>query len=363
MTKSQTEDIIFVTNRDQIAKPTSSSCYGTDFNKNGESLFDIGTATAGFRGKLDPRRSWKMTNCNVLSKNIDVDIDPIELKRGTVSLPGSFPAKSLSKLFKNRDILIYVHGFNTDFSEAVETTAALQGLYNQSIDENSMEWIGEQARDVRSVSFSWPSKGRASIKSYWIDKKSALKSSLANAGALTLLLSYIASLHSELPDRKIHILVSSMGAFALRTAIQTLRHMSVSLASLPKIDNVFITSADEDYDALSKTDKLLPIYELSDAVHVYHAQSDKVLEISSKLNSYPRLGRAGLKNIDKLNPATQILDCRYLDSVSTNHGLFRVRQEIINDIAATMIGRETNRPDLRARHPQHSGHWLLKRRF
>jgi esterase/lipase superfamily enzyme len=125
-----------------------------------------------------------------------------------------------------RRVLIFVHGFNTRFEEAVYRFAQI--VYDARV-------------DVAPVLFTWPSGGN--VTDYVYDRDSAMYSRDALEAVLQALVE----------DRNvdsISILAHSMGNYL---AIESLRQMSIRGHGLsPKIENVMLASPDIDVDVFRR---------------------------------------------------------------------------------------------------------------
>ncbi len=170
----------------------------------------------------------------------------------------------------NRDVLVYVHGFNTSLDTARLSAAQI---------------AADSHFGGVTVLFSWPSK--AQLFDYVSDKDSAM----ASRDSLQQLISDL----SETPGvGKIHVLAHSMGAWL---AMEALRQET--LAGNHGLDghlgDVMLASPDIDMDVFaSQMEKLRPA-----DVTVFASSKDRALSISSALaDSRLRVGA-----IDPHNPA------------------------------------------------------------
>jgi esterase/lipase superfamily enzyme len=125
-----------------------------------------------------------------------------------------------------RRVLIFVHGFNTRFEEAVYRFAQI---------------VHDARVDVAPVLFTWPSGGR--VTDYVYDRDSAMYS----RDALEVVLQ---ALVKDPNVDSISILAHSMGNYL---AIESLRQMSIRDRGLsPKIRDVMLASPDIDVDVFRR---------------------------------------------------------------------------------------------------------------
>jgi len=182
--------------------------------------------------------------------DIAVSIPPASVRqRGDVPLPSSLPANperdftilradrmdlaqakasfdARIRRTPGRRVLIFVHGFNTRFEEAVYRFAQI--VYDARV-------------DVAPVLFTWPSGGN--VTDYVYDRDSAMYSRDALEAVLQALV-------KDQNVNSISILAHSMGNYL---AVETLRQMSIRDHGLsPKIQDVMLASPDIDVDVFRR---------------------------------------------------------------------------------------------------------------
>jgi esterase/lipase superfamily enzyme len=161
----------------------------------------------------------------------------------------------------NRDVLVYVHGFNTSLDDARFRLAQI------AVD---MKFGGVP------VLFTWPSK--AALLAYGADKESAT----ASRDAYLSLLNDLA----EAPGiGRIHILAHSMGTWL---TMETLREAALSgSADLHgKLGNVMLAAPDIDLSVFKQQIARLDPAHFS----VYVSKDDRALQVSASLQGDRRLG-------------------------------------------------------------------------
>jgi len=256
---------------------------------------------------------------------------------------------------EQRDVLVFLHGFSNTFENSIARAAALQELYNHG---------GTSEPDPVVFVFAWPSNGRAfPATAYFSDRDDAKMSGIAMARALLALLRFMASVHDddrrlirearerdEIPNPtqlkrcqgRLHLLAHSMGNWALRHAVLRIKE-ELGVTPLPRLfKNAFLVAADEDADALGKSEKLGLLFDLSQNVHVYHSIDDQALQISDATKFNPdRLGADGPANLTSLPPRVYAIDCSEVDETILEHGrhqYYRIRTEFIEDIKHVFQG-------------------------
>ena len=210
----------------------------------------------------------------------------------------------------NRDVLVFVHGFNTSFDEARFRLA-------QIVTDGGFNGV--------PVLFTWPSKG--SLFGYGSDREAAT----ASRDAMEHLLLDLAAL----PDvGKVHVLAHSMGSWL---AMEALRE--VAIAGHPDLDghlgDIILAAPDIDQGVFrQQVERLGPAARIS----VFAATNDRALSLSGFLAERPRLGaidatspegRAALEGL-----GVHVIDLTR-DSVGlTGHATYASVPEVIRGIGA-----------------------------
>ncbi len=272
---------------------------------------------------------------------------------GGVEFLGSsaiFHELTLKSRTQKRNVIVYIHGFNSSFETAIQRAAQLHDL-----------WL-DGDREPLVFPFSWPADGgdgfgfgqngeTAHKWKYFSDRDDAESSGKAIARSLRRLLDCLMELRkqdvatqTEPCEQCLHLVAHSMGNWALRHALLSLRGL-ISGARLPKIfTNAFLMAADEDADALEHKHKLGLLPQLADAVHVYHSKRDLALLISDTTKLNPdRLGSWGPRIVDGLDSNIYGIDCAAVsDTAEWKHGrhqYYRLRPEVIADVRQVIAGR------------------------
>ena len=156
-----------------------------------------------------------------------------------------------------RKVLVFIHGFNTRFEEAVYRLAQI---------------VHDARVDVEPVLFTWPSGG--SITDYVYDRDSAMYS----RDALEVLLQALA----DNPNvGSISILAHSMGNYL---AIEALRQMSIRDRGLPtKIRDVMLASPDIDVDVFRRQIASIDAKPRTTQFTLFISRDDRALGLSSFL--------------------------------------------------------------------------------
>ena len=260
---------------------------------------------------------------------------------------------------QKRNILVYIHGFNSSFETCILRAAQLHDA-----------WLDGDKKPL-VFAFSWPADGgdglgfgqsgeTGSKWKYFGDRDDAETSGKAIARSLRRLLDYLMELrkkdnaaHAEPCEQCVHLVVHSMGNWALRHALLSLRTL-INGARLPKIfTNAFLMASDEDADALEEKHKLGLLPQMADAVHVYHSKRDLALLISDTTKLNPdRLGSWGPRIIDGLDTNIYGIDCAAVSDTGVflhgRHQYYRLRPEVIADVRQVIAGKSPDQIDGRS---------------
>lgn len=325
--------IRFATNRDPQGTPVRA--FGTAFNRThplelrfGEMRLETGSA------KL-PRAGTSLAD--VLAKQLsdgrgELEVYGEELDRvppvlGSQRLFGELQ-QSMSA---GRDALVYIHGFNVSFFEAVGSAMALQ------------KKLEERKTPIDVVLFTWPSDGSSTpFIAYRSDRDDAASSGLAFSRGFQKLNTFLTGLAREdYCGGSIHLLCHSMGNFVLEN---TLWHLRKNLPGrLPRIfSQVVLASADVDNDALEQEAKLGRLPEIARRISVYYNSGDEALAISDRTKGNPdRLGQRGPKHPMDAPAGVVNVDCSEIVGGLVEHSYYL--DEAIGDVAAVLRGEREDK--------------------
>ena len=271
---------------------------------------------------------------------IAVSLPPDSVRQvGDVQWPQSFPpdpAREFATLFAEplerqsararfdarvaqkprRQALVFVHGFNTRFEEAVYRLAQI---------------AHDSGTTAQPLLFTWPSRGK--LVAYGYDHESASFS----RDALERVLQDLVADHSV---GEIAILAHSMGNWV---TIEALRQMAIRNHGLPaKIKNVMLAAPDVDFDVFQR--QIKEIGAASSRFFVFVSRDDEALAVSRRIwGDKPRLG-----GVDPEQPPyrqdLQRDGVRWLDLTGVasddplHHGTFAQSPEIVRLIGARLAG-------------------------
>ncbi|NOT37391.1 MAG: alpha/beta hydrolase [Saprospiraceae bacterium] len=234
---------------------------------------------------------------------------------------------SLSSTLKNssnKDIFIFIHGFNSTFSEGAKRTAQL--YYD----------LGFKGL---ALYYSWSSNGSAT--DYIKDGTNAEYSYYAFKN-------YVQTIIKNLKPTKIHMVAHSMGNRVLTLALKSIAEENSKI----KFNQVILAAPDIDA-AIFERDIAPKIKNLATRYTIYTAKDDRALNASEILNGYIRLGKvnksiAGFYTVDASNVIKGDL---------FNHNYFVSSTNVIDDIRALF---ERNEPPEKRNLVKNGDFWAIK---
>lgn len=242
---------------------------------------------------------------------------------------------------KNTDVLLFIHGFNVSWTEAVGTALSLQEMLNHSPD-------GDPEQGVQVVLFSWPSDGMAlPFVSYKSDRSEAAGSGNAVGRAILKVRDFLASLRradEELCKQDLHILCHSMGNYLLQNAVERCDAFTPGNA-LPRLfEHIFLCAPDVDDTVLEEGQPLDQLHELARSVSVYHNRGDVALVVSDFTKGNPdRLGSNGPARPAVVHNKIHQVDCTPIVKGLAEHSYYLVGH-VNADIRMSIDGLQHDDP-------------------
>ena len=258
---------------------------------------------------------------------------------GDVSI-GRFSQNAVGDLANaGRNLLVFVHGFDNDFSDALARAAL------------NREWLAashQQAADMSVIAFSWPSLGQV-IDSLVLTDAYKRDQKMARLSGQHLM-TFLANLEPILTGaraqgRKTYLLAHSMGHLALQSAVENWFLHANGRATL--FDTAFLAAGDCGSDAFDQPElgRLSGLPQLADKIAIYFSGADQVLQLSFWVNAGARrLGQKGPddKSDQALYPAQvySMIDATGFDDYPrnflTSHQYYRQSPTCREDIASRL---------------------------
>ena len=221
---------------------------------------------------------------------------------------------------RQRDLLVFVHGFNVNFDSAVARTAqiALDMPFNGAV-----------------VAYCWPSQG--GVFNYEDDEPINKASVRPFTEFLTVLRAGVA------PETRISIIVHSMGNRIVMEALDNLARESPGDGSASRpFTNVVLCAPDV---GLSDFQRWAPgVVSQAERVTLYANSSDSALIASKSLHAEPRAGDAWH---EPTAHGMETIDCSRIDFTFMGHSYYGSNTDVLSDLF--MLIKE-NRPASRRPH-------------
>jgi esterase/lipase superfamily enzyme len=247
---------------------------------------------------------------------------------------------------KNTDVLIYIHGFNVDWSGAVGAALALQEMLNNSP-------VKDPAQNVLVVLFTWPSDGLAlPFVSYKSDRTEAQGSGYAFGRGILKVRDFLTTLKRDGQancNQDIHLLCHSMGNFVLQNTLERIDQFTPGPA-LPRIfEHIFLCAPDVDDNALESGQPMERLHEMARSVNVYYNRGDVAMYISDYTKGNPeRLGTNGAARPSLLHNKVSQIDCSPVVKGVVEHSYY-LCGNVNADIRASIDGVPTDDQQKRKR--------------
>ena len=245
------------------------------------------------RADVPGNELYKDNDLKRIGRNAKIEVAPEKLHKSNAlkSTVGSLKVFEQIRADMTKsacDAMIVVHGYNYTFRESVVRAAQLG------------QWFSD--KPMTMLCFAWPSQGEGvSPGTYKDERRRAEASGVAMGRAILKATDFLRALpRNGQCGQRIHLLAHSMGNWALRGAVQSIRTF-VGDNIPPLFDQVILIAADEDDDTLSNAKKLQPILRGSGRVSVYYNNGDIALKGSDWAMGNPdRLGRSGPEDVEEL---------------------------------------------------------------
>lgn len=226
--------------------------------------------------------------------------------------------------------LLFVHGFNTPFDDALIRSAQLSvDLSRRGIFDVGVPML-----------FSWPSAGQISLNHYKGDQDRSL-------AAAPYLEEFLDVLTGNAQIRRINIVAHSMGNRILTEALESYASDYLERKSRDDIEfRIILVAADVDRDIFEATTGILD--NLQANITIYTSDADRALHVSRVVNNKLRLGDTnGDKPFIRANPYYQTVDATGIatELFGLGHNYYSDNPFILGDIVCALA--EAN-PELRA---------------
>lgn len=353
-------ELYFATNRKHKGKNRwAPKGYGKDFSSDGRENLRFGKLTiTADQNKIDQHLKHKtkigVGNGESLAEYFTKQMKTAQIEAFEEKLDDALPdtqqpdaqlgsSRSFDELRENmkasRDVVIYVHGFNVSWEDAVASALSLETMLNRTGDGK-----------VMVVLFTWPSDGMAlPLVSYKSDRGDAQESGKAFGRGLLKLRDFLATLHKDdACKRELHLLCHSMGNYVLQHALARIIKFQAGNA-LPRIfKHIFMCAPDVNDNVFEPNKPLEHLHGLTRNVSVYHNHGDVAMYISDYTKSNPeRLGFSGAAKPALLHNKVHQIDCTRVVGGMVEHSYYLSGR--VNDDIRYSIHGKTQDDDARER--------------
>ncbi|MDE1159817.1 MAG: alpha/beta hydrolase [Neorhizobium sp.] len=251
-----------------------------------------------------------------LPANAEKEFATIAVKPTTLPGAHSWLSKNLPK---SRRVLVFVHGFNNRYEDAVYRFAQI---------------VHDSKADVAPVLFTWPSRG--SIFAYNYDKESTNYS----RDALETMLTRLAN---DPQVGEVTVMAHSMGSWL---TVEALRQMAIRHGSVaPKIKNVILASPDLDVDVFGN--QFAALGPKHPKFTLFVSRDDRALSLSRRISgNIERLGQVD-PTVEPYRSQFEKAGITVLDLTKLkvndplNHGKFAESPEVVQLIGNRLIAGQT----------------------
>lgn len=233
----------------------------------------------------------------------------------TPESPENFYRKISDRIAQSprQEALVFVHGFNVTFEEAVRRTGQI--AYDLGF-------------DGAPILYSWPSHGELGMVAYNQDGRNAELSA-------PHLRAFLTQLAARTGVRTIHVIAHSMGN---RVAVKALAgEPGVAAPGSIRVREVALLAPHID---AAEFRKLVVVMKSSaDRVTLYASSGDAALKVSTKLAGYPRAGEGG-DHILVMPGVLDTIDCSAVDTslLGLGHSYYADNSTILSDLFRLIHG-------------------------
>lgn len=247
---------------------------------------------------------------------------------------------------KNRDTIIYIHGYNTSFNDSILTGIELK---------EKLQSISNSNYDPNIFVFTWPSNGSATAKDYYEDTFDAQRASFGFYRGIQKLNQFISRIsRKDHCGQKLHIFAHSMGVYMLRLAFQYFIKLNPLEQNNLLFSEVILMAGDEDSDSFEFDHKLKKIHHIANRTTTYFNKEDKVFSIRErKIDRSRRLGKQGTDTVNLPKDvyqvdATPVVDFSFWQKAKDlgkilEHTYFLNTEEVFIDLYEVFIGIDSEK--------------------
>ena len=289
--------VFYGTDRARAATAGSAITYGPERGDLAYGVAEISVPDDHRMGELERPRWWKLQFRADPAKHVVV--------HSVQEIPASeFEGRARSTLVRGskREVLLFVHGYNVGFEDAVARTAQI--AYDLHFE------------GLASL-YSWPSEGSA--PKYTVDEANVTWSRPRFA-------QFVAMLRDRLGAETVHIVAHSMGS---RLVAETIASLAPALDPHAARLRQLVFAA-PDIDAATFKDLAAAFQVKAERVTIYASSSDWALKLSKVVHKYQRAGESGLDLV--IVNAIDTVDATAVDTSLVGHSYYGDNRSVIADL-------------------------------
>ncbi len=241
-------------------------------------------------------------------------------------------------MMDSTDVVVFIHGFNVDWYEAVGSALSLEFMLNR----NKID--GEDS--IKVILFTWPSNGKMMKNAaYKSDRHDARDSAQAIARGFLKLRDFLLTLrldarqkNDRLCNQEMHLVCHSMGNFVLQNAVQAMIEFSDGQKLSRLFKHIFLCAPDIDDNVLEPDEAMGRLHELARYVSIYYNEDDIAMYLSdyTKGNA-ERLGHSGNARLAEVHNKIHQIDCSETVKGFVEHNYF-LWATVNDDIRKSILG-------------------------
>lgn len=237
---------------------------------------------------------------------------------------------------RERDLLVFIHGFNVGFEAAVQRTAQI------AVD---LPFEGVP------ICYSWPSQG--TLLGYSIDENNS-------EWTIPHLKQFLLELANSSGAKSINVVAHSMGNRVMTAAMQQI-NMGLAADAPPPFDRIVLAAPDVDADRFRR-DFAPALLNVSNQVTLYASSADRALIASKRVHGYPRAGESGASIV--IVPGIETIDVSGIDLSLLGHSYYGDSEPMLRDLFGVVRARllAPQRQSLVARRSGELVYWQLAQR-
>ena len=231
-----------------------------------------------------------------------------------VELSNSAFSQKLSQTLdqsRERDLLVFVHGFNVGFEDAVQRTAQI------AVD---LPFEGVP------ICYSWPSQG--TLLGYSIDENNS-------EWTIPHFKQFLLELANSSGAKSINVVAHSMGNRVMTAAMQQIS-MELAADSPVPFDRIVLAAPDVDADRFRR-DFAPTLLKVAKQVTLYASSADRALIASKRVHGYPRAGESGANIV--LVPGIETIDVSGIDLSLLGHSYYGDSEPLLRDLFGVVRAR------------------------